>query len=55
MFSIALLIICLLPSLLYLWYKTEKNKYADLDKLPGPVPHFVFGNISEFGNNIVGT
>ncbi|KRT82401.1 cytochrome P450 [Oryctes borbonicus] len=53
MFSIAALTICLLFGLLYLWYKAEKRKYADLDKLPGPVPHFFYGNALEFGNNIV--
>ncbi|KAI4471061.1 cytochrome p450 family 4 [Holotrichia oblita] len=53
MFSIALLAICLLFGLLYLWYKNEKGKYADLDKLPGPTPHFFYGNALEFGNNII--
>ncbi|KAI4471056.1 cytochrome p450 family 4 [Holotrichia oblita] len=53
MFSIALLAICLLFGLLYLWYKNEKGKYAELDKLPGPTPHFFYGNALEFGNNII--
>lgn len=54
MFSVALLAVCLLFGLLYLWYKNEKRKYADLDKLPGPTPHFFYGNALEFGNNIIG-
>lgn len=54
MYSIVWLFICVLTISLYLWYKRERRKYEDLDKLPGPRPHFFYGNALEFGNNLVG-
>lgn len=50
-----LLIVLLLVFIsFYVWYKFQRRKYADLDKLPGPRPHFFYGNSLEFGNNLIG-